>query len=382
VVKRETLLAIIWLAASVASGATFTVTKTSDDPADGCDADCSLREAVIAANATVEHDTIVVPAGTYLLSLVGADEDAAATGDLDLNEDVTIIGDPAGGTIIDGNLSDRVVHVNGATVELDDLVLTRGRTLGDWFGAGGILVESGTLTMIRCVLSDCFSDGHGGGIFSLGTVTLDRSAVTGNIGFNGGAIYHAGDDLVLVNTTVSGNAATDFGSGGVSTDGLALAASIDSCTITNNVGAESGAVSVLSEVHVANTIFDGSCEVAPGMGTVVSGGGNLESPADTCGLDHPTDLVGVTPAELDLGPLQNNGGVTPTHAPRSGSIAIDSGNHGLCPAVDQRDWLRWDPGCDIGSLEVSAVEGLIFADGFESGDTGTWSGFASDGRQS
>jgi len=372
-VKRAALLAIIWLAASAASGATLTVTKTSDDPVDGCDADCSLREAVIAANATAEHDTIVVPAGTYLLTLVGTDEDAAATGDLDLIEDVTVIGDPAGGTIIDGNLSDRVLHVSGATVELDDLALTRGRTIGDWYGAGGILVESGTLTMIRCVLSDCLSDGHGGGIFSLGTVTLDRSALTGNIGFNGGAIYHAGNDLILVNTTVSGNAATDFGSGGVNTDGLALAASIDSCTITNNVGAEAGSVNFLSEVHVANTIFGGSCEVVPGMGTVVSGGGNLESPADTCGLDHPTDMVDVTATELDLGPLQNNGGVTPTHAPRSGSIAIDSGNRDLCPAVDQRDWLRWDPGCDIGSVEVSALGGLIFADGFESGEYTEWS---------
>lgn len=371
--KRMVHAAVICLISTVASAATLSVTKTSDDPVDGCDADCSLREAVIAANATVEHDTIVVPAGTYVLSLVGIDEDAAATGDLDLNQDVSIIGDPTGGTIIDGNLSDRLVHLNGATVDLTDLVLTRGSTTGDWYGAGGILVESGSLTMTGSVLSDCSCDAHGGGIFSLGTVTVDRSAIIGNIGFRGGGIYHAGIDLTIVNSTVTGNTATDQGSGGVSTDGLAMAASIESSTITNNVGAQSDAVSFLCEVWVANTIFDGSCFISPGMGMVHSDGGNLESPADTCGLDHPTDQVDVTTGSLNLGPLQGNGGVTPTHALLSGSVAIDSANDPLCPTTDQRDWLRWDGSCDIGAFEVDAIGSLLFANGFESGDTNAWS---------
>jgi CSLREA domain-containing protein len=372
-VKCASFLAVVCLAASVSSAATFVVTKTTDDPVDGCDADCSIREAVIAANLTVEKDTIVVPAGTYVLTLVGPDEDAAATGDLDLLEEVEIVGEPLGGTFIDGNLSDRVFHLIGPSVELTDLWMTRGSTTGDWFGAGGILVESGTLTMTRCVLSASVCDAHGGGIFSLGMVTIDRSAIIGNTGHNGGGIYHAGVDLILVNSTVSGNTATTYGSGGVSTDGLALAASIENCTITDNYGAESEAVSFRTDVSVANTIFDGSCHVEPGLGFVTSQGGNLESPADTCDLVHATDLVGVTAGELDLGSLQNNGGVTPTHALHGGSVAIDSAVDALCPATDQRDWDRVDGSCDIGSFEVGAVGGLIFADGFESGDTTRWS---------
>ena len=371
--KRVMLATIVCLASTVAAAATLNVTKVSDDPVNGCDSDCSLREAVIAANATVEHDTIVVPAGTYVLSLVGIDEDAAATGDLDLNQDVSIIGNPTGGTIIDGNLTDRLVHLSGATVELFDLVLTRGSTTGDWYGAGGILVESGSLTMTRSVLSDCTCDAHGGGIFSLGTVTIDRSAIIGNTGYQGGGIYHAGTDLILVNSTISGNTATDQGSGGISSDGLAFTANIDSSTITNNVGPQSDAVSFLCEVWVANTIFDGSCFISPGMGMVHSEGGNLESPADTCGLDHPTDQIGITAGSLVLGPLQSNGGVTPTHALLIGSAAIDSGNDPLCPTTDQRDWLRWDGSCDIGAFEVNALGSLLFANGFESGGTGAWS---------
>jgi CSLREA domain-containing protein len=367
------LLAMICLVANEVFAATFFVTKTADDPVGACDADCSLREAVIAANQSPGHDTIIVPAGIYVLSLVGAGEDEAATGDLDLNDDVEIVGDPDGGTVIDGLSSDRMIHLDGFTVTLVDLVLTNGRTIGDFFGAGGILVESGTLTMTRCVLSSCSCDGHGGGLFSLGLVTIDRSAVVHNTGANGGGIYHAGVDLVLMNSTVSGNTATTAGSGGLTTDGLALTANVTSSTFSNNSGAESEAAVIRCNINVTNTIFDGTCAVVPGMGTVSSNGGNLESPGDTCGLDHLTDQTSINPVDLALETLQNNGGTTPTHALDSGSVAVDSANNTLCPTVDQRDWQRLDGSCDVGSFELGAAEPPIFADGFESGTTGAWS---------
>jgi len=372
-VKSVALTAICFLAAAAASAATLNVTKTTDDPVNGCDADCSLREAVIAANLTVEHDTIVIPAGTYMLSLVGAGEDASLTGDLDFNENVTLVGDPAGGTIIDGILSDRLVHLTAGTVELVDLVLTRGSTVGDFFGAGGILVEYGTLTMTRCVLSDCTCDAYGGGIFSMGTVTIDRSAVIDNTGSSGGGVYHAGYNLTLINSTVSGNTATTQFSGGVSIDGLAYLTSIESSTFSDNTGPESSAVSFRSIASISNSIFDGDCVFIAGMGSLQSEGGNLESPGDTCHLIHATDQVGVSPAELNLGPLQVNGGTTQTHALLGGSFAIDSGVQTFCPATDQRGWLRWDGSCDIGAYEVGATESLIFSDGFEDGTLNAWS---------
>lgn len=361
------------LAAVSAFGATFNVTKTTDDPIDGCDSDCSLREAVIAANSTTEHDTIIIPAGTYELSLTGAGENGALTGDLDFDENVTLIGDPSGGTIIDGLLSDRLVHVKAGAVELVDLVLTRGQTIGDFYGAGGILVESGSLTMTRCVLSDCVCDAHGGGIFSLGTVHLDRTAIIGNTGSNGGGVYHAGDNLTLTNSTVSGNTATNNDSGGVSIDGLALLTSFESSTLSGNSGPESGAVSFRSIASASNTIFEGDCFFVPGMGSLQSDGGNLESPGDTCELIHASDQVLVSAAELNLGMLQNNGGTTPTHALLGGSVAIDTGSNASCPVSDQRDWTRWDGSCDIGAYEAGALEPELFSDGFEDGTTNAWS---------
>jgi len=377
---RWVLTTALCVIAGMSGATTITVTKTTDDPVDGCDGDCSLREAVIAANLTVEADTIVVPAGTYVLSLFGPGEDAAATGDLDLLHDVDIVGDSMGGTVIDGDLGDRVFHLMGASVGLFDLTMTRGSTAGDFYGAGGVLVESGTLSMTRCQISDCVCDHYGGAIFSLGTVTLDRSAIVGNTCARAGGILHAGSDLVLENTTVSGNTATDGSSGGIDIDGLAMGATIRSSTISGNTGFESDSMTVRSTVWISNTIFDRGCTVVPGMGFVNSQGGNLESPGNTCGLVHVSDTVGVAASDLGLGPLQNNGGSTSTHALSSGSVAIDSGNDALCPPTDQRDWQRIDQNCDIGSFEVGAAGTLIFADGFESGGTTAWSNPTSNER--
>ena len=94
------------------------------------DGDCSLREALQAANTDIAvdacpagdgWDTIMVPAGTYTLTLTGSGEDGNTTGDLDVLESVTILGAGAGSTTIDGNDSDRVFHVDptGLGVVLD-----------------------------------------------------------------------------------------------------------------------------------------------------------------------------------------------------------------------------------------------------------------------
>src|SRR5689334_10135263 len=84
----------------VAADATVIPVNTTADGL-SVDGNCTLREAVVAANtdaavdacpAGAGADTIQLPAGVYLLTLAGAGEDAAATGDLDLNADVSITG--------------------------------------------------------------------------------------------------------------------------------------------------------------------------------------------------------------------------------------------------------------------------------------------------
>ena len=78
------LVAGLLLAPNAAYAATFTVTKTADTADGTCDADCSLREAISAANAFAGTDTIIVPTGTYVRTLTGSD-DTNALGDLDVN---------------------------------------------------------------------------------------------------------------------------------------------------------------------------------------------------------------------------------------------------------------------------------------------------------
>jgi CSLREA domain-containing protein len=97
--------------AAPARAVDFTVEHSFDDetdanPGDGICASvsgvCTLRTAVQEANALAGPDRIFVPFGTYFLEIPGADEDQAATGDLDLTDDVTIIGESTNVTTIDG----------------------------------------------------------------------------------------------------------------------------------------------------------------------------------------------------------------------------------------------------------------------------------------
>jgi hypothetical protein len=88
----------------------------------------------------------------------------------------------------------------------------------------------------------------------------------------------------------------------------------------------------------------------------VSGGGTIESPGNTCGFVQPTDLVNVSAEDLKLGPLQDNGGPTWTHALGAGSVAIDQIPEEDCTlTTDQRGEPRPETGgtlCDVGAFEV------------------------------
>jgi hypothetical protein len=88
---------------------------------------------------------------------------------------------------------------------------------------------------------------------------------------------------------------------------------------------------------------------------VTSGDFNIESPGSTCGFDQPSDQVNVSADDLSLGPLQDNGGPTETHALGEGSVAIDQIPAEDCEVeADQRDEPRPESGgdaCDVGAFE-------------------------------
>ena len=114
---------------------TFEVTSTADavdaDPGDGaCDdgtGRCTLRAAIMKANAREGRIGITLRAGTYALSIPGGDEEFAATGDLDITSDLTLSGEGAESTIIDGGGLDRVFAVfDVASVEMHAVAIRNG----------------------------------------------------------------------------------------------------------------------------------------------------------------------------------------------------------------------------------------------------------------
>jgi predicted outer membrane repeat protein len=208
---------------------------------------------------------------------------------------------------------------------------------------GGIAMISGTLTLTNSTVSGNTAEEIGGGILcTSGTIALTNSTVSGNRASAGGGIVAAGAPkgpgpaprLTLTDSTVSGNTA-DRGGG--------IACEIADCTIVGS-------------------LVDGDC-VGGDFGDITSNGYNIESPGDTCGLDpEGTDQVNVTAEQLNLRPLQDNGGPTMTHALGAGSVAIDwipavdcVDADGEPLTIDQRGEPRPETGgtmCDIGAFEL------------------------------
>lgn len=192
---------------ALAAGPTFTVNTYVDvadaNPGDGkCDSAppnlvCTLRAAIMEANKT-KGATIKLPDDVYHLTLVGAGEENAVTGDLDIKSDLTIIGTGANPPIIDGNsgvTGDRVFHVGSGNVLISDVTVQHGRGAG-----GGIFIEAGSIVTLNDSRVS-FNDGFdGAGIYNKGTLTLNNSIVSYNntrTGINeipaGGGIANAGN---------------------------------------------------------------------------------------------------------------------------------------------------------------------------------------------
>lgn len=222
-----TLLVLVSFVARADAASTFTVTTTSDGADGACNAQCSLRDAVIAANATPGADVIVVPAGTYVLGGAG-NEDLAASGDLDLRDSVGITGAGAGVTIIDGGGNDRLIDiVESAIVSISDLTLRNGRVAtGDTQGGGAILwnepVSGKTLLLLIdgvAITDNSAGDGDGGGILieqdepASSSVTIANSLISGNTmdDGDGGGLHLCCDNLSVTirNTTIEENVAVD-----------------------------------------------------------------------------------------------------------------------------------------------------------------------------
>lgn len=239
---------------------------------------------------------------------------------------------------------------------------------------GGGIWNTGELTLVDSTVADN-SAVDGGGIYNadphlpdrpvsnIGLLNILRGTVSGNTAERGGGIYTAGLWQRITNSTVSGNTA-DVG-GGMAMVGTFEGPSsftISNTTIADNEASEGNAIWATGdspELRFLGDIVEGSCQEAMGTVTWVSRGSNIETSGDTCGFSEASDQASVAPGALMLGPLQDNGGWTETHAPAAGSVAVDVMDDEDCllslpePLGDQRYVNRpVGPACDAGSVEV------------------------------
>ena len=373
----------------------ITVTTTTDEL--NADGDCSLREAIVAANtnAAVDAcpagsgaDTITLPAGTFTLSLAGANEQDAATGDLDLVDDLTLVGDSTATTIIDVAGLDRAFEVfPDPVVAMSRLSITNaaGSTAGVAIRIAG--ASSLMLTLVRIsdsvgtspavyltsgsnlsLVATRIENNAGGGLYtqSSTTTTIRNSVFSGNNNSSGGAISNGGD-LTVVNSTFSGNTAS-FNGGAILNGGDAslynVTVAANTAGLSGTAGSGGGLSTVAGTTSLQNSIVADNANLVSAntqdcFGSYVSGGYNLIEDVAGCTItgDLATTLTGVS-ANLDA--LAGNGGGLPTHRLLAGSPAINGGNPagcldelGLVLLVDQRSALR-NGVCDMGAFEFNS----------------------------
>jgi CSLREA domain-containing protein len=406
-----------WFASyDTASANTYAVTKTTDTADGSCDlADCSLREAVIAANANAGADTIDLQTSqTYTLSLGSADSAVGtvteASGDLDITGAVTLNGN---GSTVNANSIDRAIAIGMATpsasfdVVINDLTITGGLAQGSASHGGGISVRGAKLTLNRCVVTGNTTDdgssidsgggialiynsspsiqpqfylndttvsnntgGNGGGVYSENAIIIfQRSTLSGNISKSsgGGGFYAVGgtfNNVQLLNCTISGNSTTGNGGGFQSTNGTYL---FSNTTVTQNTATGNGGgiykpfgtFTLKNNIIVGNTGASGSdC-----VGTFTSSGGNVFGSSGGCTAGG-SDTTAASASSVLNTTLANNGGLTKTHRLITGSPALDFGSG--CEATDQRGVTRPIDGngdssaiCDAGSYEFDPVNPTV-----------------------
>jgi len=204
--------------------------------------------------------------------------------------------------------------------------------------------------------------GYGGGLYSAFSAGLTGCTFDSNSAAIGGGIYASGN-LSLVNSTVSGNAGTSAGTGGIEGDTL----TISNSTVSNNTGycggVQGGTIGATSSIIAKNHSIFGDCDDL-NAGNPVTGANNLIGVVNgSTGV--PEDTIFGDPV---LTPLGNHGGTTLTHALSLSSPAADHGSNPLALETDQRGsgFARAVGNApDIGAYERQADDPQLLYAGFE-----------------
>lgn len=277
------------------------------------------------------------------------------------------IGNYGSTSIGDSRFTGNTASINGGGIDTTaSLPVNNSAFVGNaaGFRGGGINNYLGIMSITNSTFSGNTSGGYGGAISNdAGTATVVNSTFHANTASSGGGLQNSGA-LNVTNSTVSGNRATVGGGGGL----LWMNGSIGLLNVTlnaNTASTQGGNLNAGGSTNISITLKNtliasgapNNCDAA-----IASQGYNLES-ANSCGLNLTGDKINRSPV---IGPLQNNGGSTWTHALLAGSPAIDAGTNSGCPAADQRGGARPRDGnrdgtatCDIGAYETPPLWGVF-----------------------
>ena len=280
-------------------------------------------------------------------------------------------------------IEENTAKINGGGIALvkSDMSMNQARVAGNSAGndGGGIYAtdtKGKKVTITESTITKNKTTRKGGGMYAEGvSVSIDKCTIDNNDANDGGGVYlYEVSGMTIATSTFSGNTATDTG-GGVrlsSSDGQ-----MSDSTIFNNMISQGNGQAIYlgdsSKLSVANSIVahgktallsiqapqtplavnDCDWDSSSGLG---SDGYNLES-GTSCKFTLASDQQKADPL---LGPLQNNGGPTYTHFPRTKSPIIDQGK--AVASLDQRGESRpvdlsfyangGGDASDIGAVEV------------------------------
>jgi hypothetical protein len=323
------------LAAGGAHAASITVTDGGDPGTAGT---CTLRQAIVSANADSAQGTCTAGSGADTITFASGLANSTIAlqyGQLLINSSVTISG--SGQTIVAGGNS-RVMEISNAntvaSVTVSNLTLTGGNYSGPGAGLaikygapvaplsrpqGGALAPTATgpnVTLNQVTIGNNTSNVKAGGLYiSNATVAINQSSISGNTlnasgNYGAGGVYIAnGSAVTITDSTISGNRASGshaFLSGGIYVYKSALV--MTNSTVTSN--SANGTNDLAGGISLANSsagIYNSTVTGNTTTGSNVSAGGILVGAEASASLNiFNSILANNTGTQANMGVFNSN----------------------------------------------------------------------------